>query len=267
MKNTKIAWADHTFNPWLGCDAVSAGCENCYARTMHERWNGKGSFGKRTKTSENNWKEPLKWHAEAKRTGLPVRVFCGSMCDWLDDQVPKEWLRDLLYLIAGTPNLTWLMLTKRPENFERHLLTLFGDDPQHALMEWTALVPVNLWFGVTAENQQMWDERVPMLCKIPASVHWVSAEPLLGRISGGSAISGEGAIGVDWIVAGGENGNGARECNQGWIEDLALACAAAGQKFFFKQWGKNSMRGNAVMPHVVEKVMEWPGKRRRKAEG
>jgi protein gp37 len=148
-ENSKIEWTDHTFNPWIGCTKVSPGCANCYAEVStpvrtarakgHELW-GEGS--PRQRTSEANWKQPLKWNRDAGRKfdswntfrdtlwatdekliengHQPFqrpRVFCASLSDWLDNEVPIEWLADLLKLIHDTPNLDWLLLTKRPENY------------------------------------------------------------------------------------------------------------------------------------------------------
>lgn len=130
MKNTSIEWADHTFNPWIGCTKVSPGCANCYAEAMDSRFHGNKHWGKgapRRRTSEANWKQPLRWNDEAGvegwqrsfSVGHRPRVFCASMADWLDDEIPAEWRVDLFQLVAATENLDWLLLTKRPENFRR----------------------------------------------------------------------------------------------------------------------------------------------------
>lgn len=114
---TKISWCDSTFNPWIGCTKISPACANCYAADMMHRW-GKDLWGPgkpRQRTSAANWRQPLKWEAEAARTGIRRKVFCGSLCDCLDPEVPIEWLADLLGLIFRTPHLDWLLLTKRPE--------------------------------------------------------------------------------------------------------------------------------------------------------
>src|SRR5438309_1214907 len=115
-ENTSIAWCNHTFNPWEGCTKVSAGCAHCYAETRNHRF-GADNWGKgkpRRRTSDANWKLPYKWNAQAEKHGTRLRVFCASLADWLDDEVPVEWLANLLKLIHQTPNLEWLMLTKRP---------------------------------------------------------------------------------------------------------------------------------------------------------
>lgn len=140
-KNSKIEWTDHTFNPWEGCTKVSPGCQNCYAEARNHRF-GLDNWGpgkKRRRTSAANWKLPLRWNNEAAKAhersvidiceigggaAMPPRrprVFCASLADWLDDEVPIAWLADLLNLIHDTPNLDWLLLTKRPENFFKRI--------------------------------------------------------------------------------------------------------------------------------------------------
>ena len=124
MENLKIEWTDHTFNPWIGCQHVSPGCDHCYAEAQNafRKWNG-GTWGPhapRKRTSEENWKNPVKWNAEAREfkreLGHRPRVFCASLADVFDNQVPPEWRRDLFVLIRECRRLDWLLLTKRPQN-------------------------------------------------------------------------------------------------------------------------------------------------------
>ena len=103
MENSKIAWCDHTFNPWVGCSPVSEACENCYAAAMSKRW--KRDFSKRSLTG--TWRMPLRWQRRAEEQGRRFRVFCGSMCD-VFDTVDQEWHSDLWALIDQTPNRDWL---------------------------------------------------------------------------------------------------------------------------------------------------------------
>lgn len=229
--NSKIEWTTHTFNPWIGCTKVSPGCLNCYAETQNElrKWNPAG-WGKgvpRKRTSENYWKQPLKWNRDVEAAQRELderrkisdphneqpeiwqaarpRVFCASLADWLDDEVPVEWLADLLVLIHATPNLDWMLLTKRPENFQKRIynatlcldssapLDVVGvpvpsDGPNAAVAlmceKWRldAASPANVWIGTTVEDQQRADERIPKLLKIPARVRFLSCEPLLGAV-------------------------------------------------------------------------------------
>src|SRR5476651_1545431 len=112
MKNSKIGWTDHTFNPWIGCQKVSPGCDHCYAEAQNKfrKWNG-GTWGPhapRKRTSEANWRKPLQWNAAAKAAGVRAKVFCASLADWLDNKAPREGRADLANLICATPNLDWL---------------------------------------------------------------------------------------------------------------------------------------------------------------
>ena len=121
-ENSKIEWCDHTFNPWFGCQKVSPGCDRCYAEAKMDhrfhkvQW---GPHGERKRTSEDNWRKPRRWAKAARGTGKRPRVFCASLADVFDNQVPKEWRSDLFDLIKATPELDWLLLTKRPENIDR----------------------------------------------------------------------------------------------------------------------------------------------------
>ena len=116
---TKIEWCDHTFSPWKGCQKVSPGCDHCYAEGIAKRWGQLDTWGPgatRQPQSDHYWQQPLTWNAKALREGVRPRVFCASMCDVFDNQAPQEWRERLWDLIANTPNLDWLLLTKRPEN-------------------------------------------------------------------------------------------------------------------------------------------------------
>ena len=122
---SKIEWTDHTFNPWIGCQHVSPGCDHCYAETQNNfrKWNG-GTWGPhapRKRTSEANWRKPLQWARDAANRGKSARVFCASLADVFDNQVAPAWRVDLFELIRETPQLDWLLLTKRPENIRKML--------------------------------------------------------------------------------------------------------------------------------------------------
>jgi protein gp37 len=198
MKNSKISWCDHTFNSWIGCEKVSAGCANCYAAAQNKRFgwcrdaDGQPDFTVRKRTSAAYWRQPLAWDKEAALSGVRPRVFCGSMCDWLDDAVPVKWLADLLRLIIDTPHLDWLLLTKRPDNFFPRLdaaldllCVVYNNLHGVPVKVWLNNgVPLkNVWLGTTVENQEMADKRIPELLKIPAKVRFLSCEPLLGRMN------------------------------------------------------------------------------------
>ena len=175
MENSKIEWTDHTFNPWTGCTNVSPGCDHCYAESWSKR-SGLVQWGNypRRRTTENYWEKPLKWNAEAgafeQEHGHRPRVFCASLADVFDNQVPSVWREDLFELIRKCDQLDWLMLTKRPQNIAKMLPLDWGDGYP------------NVWLGVTAEDQQHFDQRWKYLQKIPAVIKFISYEPALGPL-------------------------------------------------------------------------------------
>ena len=228
-ENTKIEWADHTFNPWVGCQRVSAACDFCYAETLMDKRLGKvewGPHGERKRTSEANWRLPLKWNRQAAREGSPTRVFCASLADVFDNKVPREWRADLWRLIDQTPHLIWMLLTKRPQNIE--------------LMRPLAGWPDNVWLGITAEDQPNYDRRWPIL-----AAEWyvrrgmclfVSYEPALGPLSFLRATR-ETKDTPDWLICGGESGPGARPMRLEWARAIRDECRQLDIAYFFKQWG------------------------------
>ncbi len=234
MKNSAISWCDHTFNPWEGCTQVSPGCANCYALTRNKRFAGGENWGKgapRPRTSEANWQQPLKWNKQAEeaqrahgQSSCPSdlarpRVFCASLADWLDDEVPIEWLADLMVLIDQTPNLDWLLLTKRPENFfsrivgvHEHLARCTFAGREVYLPIWPMIEgwlsegnitrpPSNVWLGTSVENQEMADKRIPLLLSIPAKVRFLSCEPLLGKVDLENVVTYKGSITTEKVHA------------------------------------------------------------------
>jgi protein gp37 len=238
-ENSKIEWCHHTFNPWIGCQKVSPGCDHCYAETQnaHRKWNG-GTWGPhapRKRTSEANWKLPLRWARAAHeafedyQVGMLAtrptrpRVFCASLADIFDNQVPTEWRSDLFALIEGTPELDWLLLTKRPENIMEMLWP-----------KWDASLPNNIWLGTTCEDQANADRRGRILRSIPARIRFLSCEPLLGPIK----LDIETIQSLDLIISGGESGTGARPSHPNWHRSLRDQCATAGVFYHFKQWGE-----------------------------
>ena len=223
-ENTKIAWCDHTFNAWVGCQKVSAGCDNCYAETLMDKryhrvqW---GPHGERKRTSEANWKKPRQWNKAAKASGKRPRVFCASLADVFDNQVPEHWRIDLFDLIGDCEHLDWLLLTKRPENIKKMLPTC-----------WNVEDFANVWLGTTCEDQAAYDRRWPILSKVPAAVHFISYEPAIGELIDLYATAGQAP---DWIICGGESGPGAREMHPNWARDLRDECAERSIPFFMKQ--------------------------------
>jgi protein gp37 len=239
MQDSKIEWTDHTFNPWIGCQKVSPGCDNCYAeermdhRFHRVQW---GPHGERSRTSPGYWRLPLRWAKTAN--GSRPRVFCASLADVFDNRAPPGARADLFALIRRTPELDWMLLTKRPENI-RHMLS---DD-------WDAGWP-HVWLGTTCEDQQHFDRRWPVISKVPARIRFISYEPALGPLQLRSAKP-------DWIICGGESGPHARAMDPRWARDLRDQCEVAGIAFFMKQMS-GSKRPLPPIPADLM-VRQWPG--------
>lgn len=223
--NTKIEWATHTFNPWMGCTKVSPACDHCYAEHLVATRMGKKELwsGQRQRTAASTWKQPRRWNADAARFGVRPRVFCASLADVFDNQVEPEWRRDLFALIHETPNLCWLLLTKRPQNIEKMIR---GVHPDAAIWPWP-----NVWLGTTVENEAEALRRIPHLLEVPAAVRFLSCEPLLGEPEH------DWTRGIDWVIAGGESGAKARMSSPRWFAVLQQLCEHRRIPFFFKQWG------------------------------
>ena len=249
-----------------------------------------GANGTRVRTGEAYWRQPLAWNREASRqhdemireerdrvpmglgdpaNHMPMRrprVFCASLADVFEPDPGGKWgldawRADLFELIRRTPNLDWLLLTKRPAKVMASLRCLLKQEwaKQHKgteffywLEHWEKLgePPANVWIGATVENQEVAASRIPDLVKIPARVRFLSCEPLLGPVNlgkvdawwtseTGALLEGEkGRLGVDWVIAGGESGPKARPMNPDWARSLRDQCQAAGVPFLFKQWGE-----------------------------
>ncbi|HEX5426598.1 MAG TPA: DUF5131 family protein [Candidatus Acidoferrales bacterium] len=253
--NTTIAWADATFNPWIGCTKVSPGCDHCYAESQDNRW-GNDSWGKgkpRRITSDANWKKPLQWQREALLSGKRHKVFCASLADVMDDEAPAGARERLWELIDATPNLIWQLLTKRPHRYLRYLPAEF----KHG----------NVWLGTSAENQEYYDARWPQLRAAAACHHlktFISYEPALGPLSPGWWKINQ-LIGLDkrpafpnWIICGGESGHGRRPMEIIWAEALAAECSIEGIAFFMKQLSaRTPHEGAALIPaHLL--VRQFP---------
>lgn len=225
-QDSKIEWTDHTFNPWIGCTNISPGCDHCYAESWSKR-SGLVKWGRnpRRRTSEPYWRSPLKWQAGAgafeARYGRRQRVFCASLADVFDNKADKSWRRDLFNLIAATPALDWLLLTKRPQNISKMLPS-----------NWPSAGMTNVWLGTTAEDQERFDQRWPALAEIPAAVRFISYEPAIGPLR----LSTKG-LQPDWLISGGESGHGARPMNPHWARNIIADCERLGVAAFHKQWG------------------------------
>jgi protein gp37 len=226
-KNSSIEWTNHTFNPWWGCQKISPACDNCYAEKWAKRvgqtvW---GEDAPRRFFGEAHWRQPIKWNQEAADTGTRARVFCASMADVFEPRSSLNKERDRLWdLIGRTPNLDWLLLTKRPQ----YILSI---------SPWTADWPPNVWIGTSVENQRLAELRLPDLLSIPAAVRFLSCEPLLGPLDLSSWFNRPPYKSIDWIIAGGESGAHSRPMHPDWITELLYQCEQAGIPFHFKQWG------------------------------
>lgn len=300
-KESKIQWTHATHNPWIGCSKVSPGCTNCYAAVSYVvkmkgiEW-GPGKARYRTKSTE---KDMRALNREAVGLNYRPRVFCASLSDWLDDDgVPIEWLADLMVLIYDTPNLDWLLLTKRPENFDKRIsaarnwLTSIHFDVAEWLNDWLnkpevsgeqpgvqqlcerptegGKPPSNVWIGTTVENQEYAEKRIPELLKIPARVRFLSCEPLLGPIDLGKVEAwrtaetgmlkdGEKAkLDLEWVIVGGESGKGARPFNIDWARDIVKQCRAAGVACFCKQVGTVAAKENGLVDKKGGEIEQWP---------
>lgn len=257
-ENSGIEWTHHTFNPWTGCTKVSPACDHCYAeawskRSGHVEWGPHGAR-RRTKT----WGNPVKWNKALEGKGRRERVFCASLADIGDNHrsIEPQWRTDLSKLIEATPNLDWLLLTKRPQNILR-------------LYPWCQVtgLPDNVWIGTTVENQEEAERRIPHLLQIPAKVHFLSCEPLIGPVDlcevAGMSTDEDGTVPVfwnalngiaydewgdempcsdglpnalSWVITGGESGANYRPADPDWFRSLRDQCENAGVPFLFKQW-------------------------------
>jgi len=240
MAKTKIEWATDSWNPTTGCTKISPGCAHCYAERMAKRLQAMGNKkyrnGFRLTLHPESLEEPLHWKK-------PRNIFVCSMSDLFHKDVPDSFINDVFNIMHRAYWHTFLVLTKRAER-----LRLMSDG-----LEFTE----NIWVGVTTENQDMANERVPYLLGTHAKVHFVSAEPLLGPIDfyrppplDWNMLTGENyewldstpapmpdMPRIDWVIVGGESGPGARPMKPEWVRSIRDQCIEAGVPFFFKQWG------------------------------
>ena len=257
-QNSKIEWTDHTFNPWIGCQKIGPGCDHCYAESMMADRLKKVQWGpgaERVRTSPANWKQPLAWNAAHDKFyaehGRRQRVFCASLADVFDNAVDPAWRADLLRLIEATPNLDWLLLTKRIGNAHQMigeaLITMTGDTSLLPSWPWP-----NVWIGASIVNQAEANRDIPKLLQVPARVRFLSMEPLLGPVDLRQAHFAPLRLPrVDWAIVGGESGTDARPMHPDWARDLRDQCATAGVPFLFKQWGEWVPRGPESMGYPV----------------
>jgi len=248
--STKIEWSQETWNPITGCSPVSEGCENCYARRMADRLKGRYGYPKNDPFRPGTF-HPGKIGINIFRPGK--RVFVCSMGDFFHDAVTREMREEVYKVIENHPNINFIFLTKRPQNVMSYWI---GDCD-------------NVWLGVTAENQQRADERIPILLQIPAIVRFVSVEPMLGPIDlikaglrpifknpTGDPPMMELLPNIDWVICGGETGPGARPMHPDWVRSLRNQCQESGTPFFFKSWGEWITKNKSYPPNE-ETPIQW----------
>ena len=222
--NSKIEWTDHTFNPWWGCTKVSPACDHCYAETWSRRmgldiWDARKP---RRFFKSQHWRQPYLWNEKAKRNRRRERVFCASMADVFESRGDLDPWRELLWkVIEETPDLDWLLLTKRPHAASK-------------MVPWGNYWPANVWLGTTVENQKWADRRIPRLVESPARVRFLSCEPLLGAIDLVQWLTRKV---LHWVIAGGESGFHSRPSDPSWFYSLRDQCVDYETPFHFKQWG------------------------------
>ena len=267
-EHTTIEWAHHTFNPWIGCERVSAECRNCYA----EPWDARGLNGPEThwgkdaprrRTSDANWRLPRRWDRKAAVDGVLRRVFCASLADVFEDRDDLDpWRTDLWDLIETTPNLDWLLLTKRPDNVEM----LAGDfaqciscglnpvDPFNwlCICGGTVRPPLNVRLGTSVGHQSSIDRVAALIDAADGAPTFLSCEPLLGPLDFGTG----GLDGIDWVIAGGESGPNARPMHPDWVRSIRDVCLDSGVPFLFKQWGEFDEHGERVGKKVAGRILD-----------
>lgn len=276
MINSKIEWTDATWNPIRGCTKVSAGCAHCYAETLAERFRGTPGHpfehGFDLRLVPEKLEDPLRWTK-------PRRIFVNSISDLFHEDVPDEYIKQVCDVMLRANWHTYQALTKRAD---RMAALLSGELRGAAEAS-------HIWWGVSVEDQQAADERIPLLLQTPAAVRFVSCEPLLGPVDLRSIHAGDAGPdgnkwmdalmelycgdptmgrGIDWVIVGGESGHGARPMHPAWPRNIRDQCVAAGVPFFFKQWGEwevatdeNGRRHGyhgSVMPECDQKFI-WCG--------
>ena len=269
MGKTPIEWTEHTVNPIRArnratgkvghfCEKISPGCAHCYASEWNENRLGTGlPFLPVWRPSVELFLDEAKLQ-EVLRRKRPTTYFWCDMTDLFYAGHPDEWIDRCFATMALTPQHTHQVLTKRADRMREYLTEeagarvwgLAGRSSVEMFRSEPWPLP-NVWLGVSVEDQQRADERIPHLLQTPAAVRFLSCEPLLSGINlklhsvlfgnrgGPGNINGENVTfpGIDWVIIGGESGPGARPCNVAWVRSLVAHCATAGVPCFVKQLG------------------------------
>ena len=221
MQRSKIEWTDATWNPVTGCTQISPGCAHCYAKTFAERFRGVPGHpyerGFEPQLRRERIKQPLRWKK-------PRTIFVNSMSDLFHEAVPDEYIHEVFEVMAAADQHRYQVLTKRAERLAQLAPSL----------PW----PDHVWMGVSVENQR-WTSRIAPLRGTPAAIKFLSCEPLLGPLE-------LDLDGIDWVIAGGESGPGARPMRPDWVRAVRDQCLESGTPFFFKQWGAHNRQGQRV---------------------
>lgn len=242
-----IEWTEATWNPTTGCDRTSPGCDHCYALTLAKRLKAMG-VGKYQNDGDPRTSGPgfgVAVHPDALDVPLhwtsPRTVFVNSMSDLFHDAVPLEFIRQVFEVMSQTPQHTYQILTKRAQRLARVAENL--------------LWPVNVWMGVSIESDR-YTFRANQLRRVPSAVRFLSVEPMLGPVPSLDLTD------IQWVIAGGESGHGARPIEPNWVLDLQRHCAAAGVAFFFKQWGGRTPKagGRLLEGRTWDEMPEVPSK-------
>lgn len=262
MNKTTIEWTDYTWNPVTGCNKVSAGCRSCYAETIATRF-----WGTRKFTDVQMHEDRLNEPQQNKKKWAGKKVFVCSMSDLFHEDVTYDFIRDVWVEIYRSPNTIFQILTKRPER----AIDVINRINEVNLWGYTLH---NVWIGVSCENQEQANIRIPLLLQIPAAVRFLSCEPLIGPIDFHFKSNcmdynhaDFGCPGIDdskihWVIAGGESGHNARPMHPDWVRSLRDQCATANVPFFFKQWGEyvplNEIGGNFDIQKVKRAIVDEP---------
>ena len=223
-----IEWTDATWNPVTGCTKLSAGCDNCYAARISERFRGVPGHpfenGFDLTLRPERLAQPLHWKK-------PRMIFVNSMSDLFHKEIPKEYIAQVFDTMEKADWHIYQVLTKRSSLMQKFL----NERYQHKE------APAHMWFGVSVENHRT-KSRITHLQRATASIRFLSVEPLIGPV-------GELDLrGIDWVIVGGESGPGARPMEVGWVLDIRDQCIEAGVAFFFKQWGgKTAKAGGRLL--------------------
>ncbi len=239
--NTKIEWTDATWNPITGCSVVSAGCRECYAMKLAgTRLKHHPSRAGLTVDTKNGpvWTGEVRlneqWLSQPMRWKRPRMIFVCAHSDLFHEAVPDDWIDLVFSAMELSPQHTFQVLTKRAARMRDYING----------RAWKDYPLPNVWLGVSVENQDAADERIPLLLNTPAAVRWISAEPLLGalNIRPGIGLTFDNVPveppRIDWVVVGGESGQHSRPMHPDWARSLRDQCAASGVPFLFKQWGE-----------------------------